>query len=214
MSFSKRLLRFRCFWIFPALAIVLLYIASRVEPQRPNADLVWLFCIGVFMWTLLEYGLHRFVFHIHFQVRSRRLRELLNASHMNHHAAPRNADKLLVRAPYAMAVSLVLFAVVYSLSRSLFSTAGSMAGIWAGFLYYEAVHYRVHLTTSPSGLIAIQRRAHFHHHYTNHERCFGVTSPLWDHVFGTQLRRGQVVSNREKSLTGVEESKGPGRIQR
>ena len=187
MRLRERLRRFRSFWIFPLAAILLMHVTSSAEPGRTYRDLLWLFPLGVFAWTLLEYGLHRYVFHIWFQIRNPKVREFVNASHLIHHAAPRNADKLLVRPAYGFTVSALMFAILYLLSGSLFRAAGVLAGIWAGFLYYEAVHYRVHLTTAPSGFIARQRRAHFYHHFTNPERCFGVTSPLWDYVFGTKL---------------------------
>lgn len=191
MRLRKRLVRFRSFWIFPLLAILLIVVTSRVEPEREYHDLLWLLPLGVLAWTLLEYGLHRYVFHIRFVIRNAKVREFVNASHLSHHGAPRNPDKLLVRPVYGLAMSALLFAFFYFLSGSVFSTAGTLAGIWAGFLYYEAVHYRVHLTTAPSGFIARQRRAHFYHHFTNPERCFGVTSPLWDYVFKTKLPRPQ-----------------------
>ncbi len=187
----RLLRRFSSFWIFPLLAVVSIYLTSQVEPQRQYRELLWLFPLGAFVWTLLEYGLHRFVFHIHVQIDDPKIREFVNASHLSHHAAPRNPDKLLVRPGYGLAVSALLFGIIYLISGSMFTTAGLLSGIWAGFLYYEAVHYRVHLTAAPSGLIASLRRAHFYHHFTNRERCFGVTSPLWDYVFRTQLPRPQ-----------------------
>jgi sterol desaturase/sphingolipid hydroxylase (fatty acid hydroxylase superfamily) len=66
---------------------------------------------------------------------------------------------------------------------------GALSGVWAGFLYYEAVHYRVHLTRGQGRFIGRQRRAHFHHHFRAPDRCFGVTTPLWDYVFGTRRAR-------------------------
>ena len=173
------------------LAMVLIYAAGLLEPERPATDFLWLFPLGVFAWTLLEYGLHRFVFHVLLDFRNPAVSEFVNASHLSHHAAPRDPDKLLVRPGYGLAVSALLFGSAYLLSGSIFSAAGIMAGIWAGFLYYEAVHYRVHLTAAPSGFIARQRRAHFYHHFTNRKRCFGVTSPLWDYVFRTSLPKPQ-----------------------
>ena len=187
MSLKERLVRFRSFWLFPLLAVVLLYVSFRLEPQSRPGALLWLIPLGALMWSLLEYGLHRFVFHIRFEVRNQKLKEIVNASHLSHHSAPRDPRKLLVRTPYALAVSGLLFALLYIASGSVYSTVGVLAGIWGGFLYYESVHYRVHLTSSASGLLAWQRRAHFYHHFTNNERCFGVTSRLWDHVFRTQL---------------------------
>ncbi len=189
MRLRERQRLFRSFWMFPLLAILLIDVTARIEPGRRGRALLWLFPLGVFAWTLLEYGLHRFVFHIRFGFADPKIRDLVNASHLHHHAAPRDAGKLLVQPAYGLVVSILLFGILYLLSGSAFSAAGIMAGIWAGFLYYEAVHYRVHLTTAPSGFIARQRRVHFYHHFTNRERCFGVTSPLWDYVFRTQLPR-------------------------
>ncbi len=187
-KFEDRLYRFCSFWIFPPLALALVYLASRVEPDRRFGDFFWLFPIGVLIWTLLEYGLHRFVFHIQIPVRNARLRKIVNASHLAHHASPRDPSKLLVHPLSGLVISAILYGLLSTVMKSFFSAAGVMLGIWAGFLYYEALHYRVHFSLSPSGFIAGQRRAHFYHHFTNNKRCFGVTSPLWDYVFGTTAR--------------------------
>ena len=188
MRLKERLYRFRSFWIFPLIAIALLNITSRAEPQIRPYVLLWLIPIGLLLWTLLEYGLHRFVFHIQIPVPNLRLREMLNASHLGHHAAPRDPTKVLVHPSYGLFISTTLYAALYVVTGSLFSAAGILTGIWIGFLYYEAVHYRVHFSLSGSGFVARQRRTHFYHHFTNNKRCFGVTTPLWDYVFGTTMR--------------------------
>ena len=189
MTLKERLYRFRSFWIFPLLAVVLVDLTSRTEPQHRLSELLWLVPAGVFVWTLLEYGLHRLVFHIQAPIRNPRLREFLNASHLGHHASPRDPGKLLVHPLFGFVISAALYGLIYLLSGSVFSAAGVMAGVWAGFLYYEAVHYRVHFSLAGTGLVAWQRRAHFYHHFTNNKRCFGVTSPVWDYVFGTKRER-------------------------
>jgi sterol desaturase/sphingolipid hydroxylase (fatty acid hydroxylase superfamily) len=187
MTLKERLYRFRSFWIFPLIALLLLYFSLRGESKRSLGGVLAFFAAGLLIWTLLEYGLHRFVFHVQVPIRNPRLRDLVNASHMSHHASPRDPEKVLVHPGYGLVISAVIYAVIFAICRSALSTAAMMAGIWAGFLYYEAVHYRVHFSLSPSGLIARQRRSHFYHHFTNNKRCFGVTSPLWDYVFGTTL---------------------------
>lgn len=187
MNLKERLVRFRSFWIFPLLAIGLLSLTFRSEPGNRIRSLIWLIPVGILAWTLLEYGLHRFIFHIRAEIRNPKLREIVNASHWSHHAAPRDPNKILVHPLYGLVVSVVLFGALYVLTANPFFAAGLMTGIWAGFLYYESVHYRVHMSTSGSWLVAHQRHAHFLHHFTNHERCFGVTSPLWDYVFRTRL---------------------------
>lgn len=189
MSVKQSLVRFRSFWMFPLLAVFLIYFTFRIERERPYSDLLWLFPVGVFAWTLLEYGLHRFVFHIPVAIRNQHLRDVVNGSHTGHHVDPRDRNKLLVHTWYGLTVSTILFAALFGITGSLTSTAGVIAGIWAGFLYYEAVHYRVHFNLSSSPLITWQRKAHFYHHFTNNKRCFGVTSPFWDYVFKTALPR-------------------------
>ena len=186
MTLKERLFRFRSFWIFPIAAAFLLTLGFRTEPNRRGIELIGLFATGVLVWTLLEYGLHRFLFHIQIPLRNPWLRNIVNSSHLGHHAAPRDRTKVLVHPSYGLVISSILYGLIYLLTGSVFSAAGVMAGVWAGFLYYEAVHYRVHFSLAASGLVAQQRRAHFHHHFTNNKRCFGVTSPLWDYVFRTR----------------------------
>jgi sterol desaturase/sphingolipid hydroxylase (fatty acid hydroxylase superfamily) len=189
MSLKERLYRFRSFWIFPPIAVVLFITGFQAEPFRARIDLLWLFLIGILVWSLLEYGLHRFLFHVRIPLRDPHLRDVVNSSHLLHHAMPRDREKVLVRPTFGLVISVILYGVLYALTRSPLSTAAILAGIWTGFLYYETVHYRVHFSLAGSGLVARQRKTHFYHHFTNNKRCFGVTTPLWDYVFGTALPR-------------------------
>jgi sterol desaturase/sphingolipid hydroxylase (fatty acid hydroxylase superfamily) len=186
MSIKERLVRFRSFWIFPSLALFLIYVAFRNDTDNLR-NMFWLFPLGIFAWTLIEYGLHRFVFHI--DLSNPRVRDLINGTHVNHHLAPRDPDRLLVKTGYGMGVSALIFVNLWAVFGRFDFAVGMLSGIWAGFLYYEFVHYTAHLTSTTRGLMGRQRRAHFYHHFTNNGRCFGVTSPLWDYVFRTQLPR-------------------------
>lgn len=188
MSLNERLYRFRSFWIFPAIAVVLLRFAIRAEPQRSSGDLVLHFLLGVFIWTLLEYVLHRFVFHVQIPVTNPRWRDMINGSHLLHHASPRDPTLILVHPVYGFVVSTLVYGLLYAVFLDAVSALFVLTGIWAGFLYYEAVHYRVHVSLSSSGMIGLQRKSHFYHHFTTNKRCFGVTTPLWDYVFGTTAR--------------------------
>src|SRR5437879_4407417 len=121
MSLKERLVRFRSFWVFPILGILLLYWTSRHEQSGRFSDLFWLVPTGILIWTLLEYGLHRFVFHIQFPVPNPRLREVVNASHMGHHASPRDPSKVLVHPLYGLVVSSILYAFLFAFLRNGFS---------------------------------------------------------------------------------------------
>jgi sterol desaturase/sphingolipid hydroxylase (fatty acid hydroxylase superfamily) len=181
----ERLYLFRSFWIFPLIALALLGITSSIRPRWETGIFVLCFGAGVFIWTVLEYVLHRFVFHVQVPLTNPTLREVINVSHLAHHASPRDRNKVLVQVPFALIVSALIYGLIWAILGNAFVATIVMSGIWTGFLYYEAVHYRVHFSLAQSGLIARQRRRHFYHHFTNNRRCFGVTSPLWDYVFGT-----------------------------
>src|ERR1051326_1956795 len=176
MGMKERMVRFRSFWIFPLLSVALLVLSYRSYSQHPGVDLVKSLTAGVVIWTLLEYIFHRFLLHAEF--RSATLRAFVNESHLNHHAAPRDRDQILVKPMFALVTSGVIYAVLLAISRDLYLASGTMTGIWLGFLYYEAVHYRVHLSLVHSAILNQQRRAHFYHHFSDSQKCYGVTSPV------------------------------------
>jgi sterol desaturase/sphingolipid hydroxylase (fatty acid hydroxylase superfamily) len=180
---KERLMHFRSFWIFPILALVMVYLTWRAEPGRLIGELLGLIPLGLFIWTFLEYGFHRFAFHL--PGSDSAAGRMLSASHLGHHQSPRDMNRLFVNCRVSIVISTLIWIALWAAFGSAYRASGILAGIWLGFLYYESVHYRVHLTASHSGLIARQRRAHFHHHFTNSAKCFGVTTPFWDHVFGT-----------------------------
>jgi len=183
---KERALRFSSFWVFPLLSIALLTLSYRGQPHRFIADFAESLFIGLAFWTLLEYLFHRFLLHAEFH--NTALRALVNVSHARHHAAPRDRDQILVKAPFALVTSALIYALLFAITRDWFETSAIMSGIWLGFLYYEAVHYRVHISLAHSNLLQRQRRAHFHHHFSDSQKCFGVTTPMWDYVFGTMRR--------------------------
>jgi hypothetical protein len=137
------------------------------------------FLVGVVLWTLIEYLLHRFVFH--------RFHGIVGSFHHEHHQEPRNLRYLFVRPAYGAGISMLSILVIWAITGDMSQTLKLMAGIWLGYAYYEIVHYRIHFTATEGGLIGLQRRAHFQHHFHNSRRCFGVTSPLWDWVFRTSF---------------------------
>jgi len=181
MSLKERLSRFRSFWIFPSLSLALILFTRNASGTYRFSDLLWLVPVGLLIWTVLEYFFHRVLFHTHF--RRPWLREIVNRSHLSHHAAPRDPKQILVIPSFGLVVSAAIYPILFVLTRNLFTASGIISGIWLGFLYYEAVHYRVHVSLSDSPLLRYQRRAHFYHHFSNPHSCYGVTSPLWDHVF-------------------------------
>lgn len=147
---------------------------------------VWLtvplFAWGILNWTFFEYWLHRFVFH--YEPKSDWGKKMAYLFHGIHHDFPTEADRLVMPPAGALPIAATVFGINYLLAGSwgfpLF------AGFLAGYLYYEFVHYSVHHKKKTSfAWSEPQRRNHLLHHFKDHTDRFGVTSPLWDYIFGT-----------------------------
>lgn len=179
MRMSK-LAYFAEFLVFPPLILLFSAIAfDRAIPPRP-ASWVLVYVAGLIAWTLIEYLLHRFVFH-HAPVLAR-LHEL-------HHENPQE----LIGTPAWVSVSLGVVAVAgpcWAMLGFDLATAAT-AGMVTGYLCYVLVHYAIHQwQPRPGSYFYRVRRRHALHHYFADEGNFGVTTSLWDHVFGTALENG------------------------
>ncbi len=172
------------FWLYPLLAALLIGLLGESRMPSGFALPGWLLS-GLLVWSLLEYLLHRFFFH--WIPENRAIRRFLAKLHLRHHGDPREPSHILVRPHYSLPISLLLLA---SFAASFGWSAGVwiMVGTWSGFLYYELVHYRIHVSKQSNGLLGVQRRWHFYHHFIDDRFCFGVTSPLWDLLLGTYRR--------------------------
>jgi 4-hydroxysphinganine ceramide fatty acyl 2-hydroxylase len=144
------------------------------------------FALGCVVWTLLEYALHRFLFHLDYYLPDRPVFLMLHfLLHGIHHYLP--MDRLrLVMPPVLFATLQFPFT---SLVQSTFPTAMANAGIsgaFAFYILYDCMHYALHHTKLPQYMREM-KKYHLAHHYKNFDLAFGVTSKLWDYVFNTVL---------------------------
>jgi sterol desaturase/sphingolipid hydroxylase (fatty acid hydroxylase superfamily) len=141
---------------------------------------------GLLAWTLTEYLVHRFLFHL--QPRSRAAQRLVFVVHGVHHATPDDPTRLLM--PTAPAITA--FALLYALFWALLGhpwVEPFFAFFLVGYLAYDYTHLAVHrgrLTTRHGRFL---RRWHMLHHHATPGARWGVSSPLWDHIFRTGAPR-------------------------
>lgn len=62
-----------------------------------------------------------------------------------------------------------------------------MAGAFFGYICYDMTHYYLHHAQVMEIHFKEMKRYHLAHHYKNFESGFGITSKLWDWIFGTVL---------------------------
>lgn len=143
--------------------------------------------LGVLSWSLLEYTIHRFAGH------GRHARKNpFGVEHTAHHS---RGDyfapwwKKALSAGLFMAVVAPLAVALAGLGPGL-AYAGGLVGF---YLAYEALHRLLHVWRGVGPYARWARRHHFHHHFHDPATNHGVTSPLWDIVFGTWRRPEKVV---------------------
>jgi len=165
----------------PALAFCLWTWSERTLAR---AMVPLLLVLGVVCWTLMEYLLHRFLLHLH--VQSPTLQSVIEKLHLGHHRDPTDEAIMTVPVFASLPIAMALLGLFRLLAGSWEGSGLLMAGTIAGYLAYEAVHFRIHCGSKPGRVLSFQRAAHFFHHYKDPTRCFGVTSPLWDWICGTR----------------------------
>jgi sterol desaturase/sphingolipid hydroxylase (fatty acid hydroxylase superfamily) len=183
-SFSAELMRrIRHFGDF-----VTVPLASVIFIDLAGVDCLYLVLAGLAAWTLLEYLVHRFVFHRYSSV-GRRL-------HQFHHDHPNDPD--------AERSSLSTPLIALPIGVLLIVTAGEdgsaiFAGLLLGYLAFIVVHYAVHRwPIEPNSWLYSAKMRHLTHH--RFDNCnYGVTTIFWDIVFRTNAR---IIGERIRSGTG------------
>jgi sterol desaturase/sphingolipid hydroxylase (fatty acid hydroxylase superfamily) len=148
----------------------------------------WWFAVacGALLWTLAEYLVHRFVYH-----KVPVLRDL----HGMHHARPSD----FIGAP--IWVSVVIFSSIFFVLARLWDVeiaCGATSGLIVGYLSYLLVHDAVHRwQLAEKSWLRGHRLRHLRHHRYPEPGNFGVTTGLWDLVFGTAIVPGRTDASRD-----------------
>jgi len=137
--------------------------------------------IGLFLWTFMEYGIHRFLFHYHpssdIGVR------MVFMVHSVHHAYPRDSTRLVMPLIASIPATLLFYYLFHwLLGNYCFSV---LTGMLSGYLFYDLLHYSIHHFNWNNRYFKYMKKAHLNHHYMDTNAGFGVTSPLWDYIFST-----------------------------
>ncbi|MEQ9287209.1 MAG: sterol desaturase family protein [Cyclobacteriaceae bacterium] len=140
-----------------------------------------LFVSGFLLFTLAEYLMHRYLFHM--KEDTEKKKKLVYTMHGVHHHYPKDKDRLAMPIP-ASVVLAYLFYLLFKLPLGDYVYA-FLPGFYMGYASYLWVHYMVHAFQPPKNFFKILWVHHGIHHYKQPERAFGVSSPLWDVVFRT-----------------------------
>ena len=141
-----------------------------------------LFACGVLLWSLVEYTMHRWVFH--YQPTSRWGKRLHFLLHGVHHDYPQDARRLVMPPIISVPVLLIFYGVFLGVFGRL--SPAAFAGLIFGYLCYDMIHYATHHFSMKRGVWLWLKQYHMRHHYKDDHVGYGVSSPLWDYVFRTK----------------------------
>jgi len=148
---------------------------------------------GVLTWSLMEYVIHRFLGH-------RYKRNPFGVEHVRHHIegnyfAP-TWKKMIAAAVF---VAVTIGPAVGLLGGDL--GIAYVIGLVGFYGVYEWLHRREHTHAGIGAYGRWARRHHFHHHFVDGRTNHGVTSPIWDLVFGTYRRPSVIRVPRRLCMT-------------
>ena len=149
---------------------------------------------GIATWSLLEYAIHRWLGHD-----QRFIRNPFGVEHTAHHSRGNYFAPAWKKALVAGGALLLLSWIAAMIVGSRAGIAYSI-GLVGFYLYYELFHRLAHIHPGYTGVGRWLRRHHFHHHFHDPRSNHGVTSPLWDHAFGTIARPGMIAVPRKLAM--------------
>ncbi len=166
------------FIVFSAFLLCFSFAYTKLETYFILA----LFFSGMIAFTLTEYLMHRFLYHIH-STYNKKIQRLQYLIHGVHHDHPKDKSRLAMPPVLSLLVALLLLLTTYALINEL--AYAFLPGFVMGYTTYLFIHYSIHAYPPPKNKLRILWIHHSIHHYKDSGKAFGVSSPLWDYIFRT-----------------------------
>mgnify|MGYP001564135134 CR=1 FL=1 len=141
---------------------------------------------GFLAWTLVEYGAHRFIFHIteNGKLDGTFVERFQYVMHGLHHDDPVDATRLVLPPAPAAAFAIIFYSIFIQILGPVW-VEPFFAFFLIGYLCYDYIHFAVHHFKPMTPVGRYLKQVHMIHHFVNPKSHWGVSSPLWDYVFGT-----------------------------
>jgi 4-hydroxysphinganine ceramide fatty acyl 2-hydroxylase len=138
-----------------------------------------LFITGLLVFSLFEYVLHRYLYHI--TPTSENRAKLQYTLHGVHHEYPKDKTRLAMPPTVAIFMAAGFFGLFFVMMGE--AAYAFFPGFLVGYSGYLSVHFIIHAYTPPKNFFKHLWINHSIHHYKNEESNYGVSSPMWDYVF-------------------------------
>ena len=159
----------------------------------PAGTTIVLFFAGWLTFSWVEYQVHRHVFHLSTYNTWRKNFQYI--VHGVHHHYPKDKDRLAMPPLLSITIATILLIILkLVLGDYVFAF---LPGFLVGYASYLLIHYMVHAYPPPKNIFKALWKNHSVHHYKRGDLLFGVSSPLWDYIYGTvpQEKEGEKQGN-------------------
>jgi sterol desaturase/sphingolipid hydroxylase (fatty acid hydroxylase superfamily) len=170
--------------VYGTVIIGLVYFSLRVVYIQPTTFLV-IFLFAIFSWTFAEYILHRYLFH--WISENKYIQRFHFIMHGSHHLYPKDEERLLMPPIPGLLMATDLFSIFYFIFWMIGLPSFTWAyfpGFFLGYLLYSFLHRATHVNKPPEKFKYLWKH-HSLHHYKYPDKAFGVSTTLWDRIFGT-----------------------------
>ena len=144
---------------------------------------IGLFFGGYAFWTLMEYCIHRFFFHMEFT--SPLGKKIHYIAHGIHHDYPNDSMRLVMPPAINLTLAVLFYWLFFLVFQNKGLTAGFFSGFTFGYMVYDLMHFASHFFNFKWGWFQRIKRSHLLHHYREPNSGFGLSTVFWDRVFGT-----------------------------
>ena len=192
-------------WVVPLVWVpIITYLTLLTSQIFSLMQTFNLFIFGVFAWTLIEYTLHKYLFHIKVYDDSGAFKKTLHfAIHGQHHKNPFDPGRLV----FPPVPAAILTSMIYGLCRIIIPyepMLGILAGGLLGYVSYDMCHYYLHHGKPKRGSYIWKLAQHHNrHHFEDFTHGLGITNFYWDEVFNSSLGSADTYNGK-----GVDFKKG------
>ncbi|KAF2828137.1 Inositolphosphorylceramide-B hydroxylase [Ophiobolus disseminans] len=179
-------------WVVPTLWWPTITIVTSIAMRGLSGSQTagyWVFGLG--FWTIIEYVLHRCLFHLDEHLPDNRVGITLHfLLHGIHHYLPMDKYRLVMPPTLFVALAAPFWKIAHTIIfwNWYAATAAYCGGVF-GYTIYDMTHYFLHHQKLPAFYQEL-KKYHLKHHFADYQNGFGVTSRFWDWVFGTELDMG------------------------
>ena len=171
--------------VFIFVPVIIYFIYEAFQNNLGIVTFTEMFITGLIVWTLVEYVMHRFLFH-YMPADKPWAQRLHFIFHGVHHDYPSDAKRLVL--PPSVSIPLALaFYFMFNAILPVNYIYGFFPAFLIGYLFYDESHYAIHHFNFKGKIWKKIKQHHMLHHYSDPAKGYGVSSPLWDKIFGSDF---------------------------